>query len=212
MHTKDFAAVLSSWIRLPVTDISSVIRLMGRADLLGDPGTQITFDNAARCLVGLMVASMGREFDLSQRIRDTCEMSMEGPSGLDPLDLLPRAIFSKAVGQTIGMRSHNGYIDFSETLAATMMRLRSNLGTTEIERITISTWGSDVVGSIDFSTKAAPSTQETFPDTVTGRAIFPYTKGGAINPRTGILREVSINKATLHGIAFLMDAQATLSH
>jgi hypothetical protein len=194
MDFRDFSSVLASWTRLDVGYVRFVMSELRRAGLVPHQRGPVTFAGAARALTGLLAAGAEGRTGLAARARETCSLALEGPRDADPLDTLPRAPFSRLVGATLGQRSRNGYVDFSEALAAAMSRLRENLGGTVLERVSLRIGGTDPVGLIEARDGD-------------GLYVFPFTRGGEIVPRTGLVREVSIDRATLHGVAFLMDAE-----
>ena len=195
MRSHEYATVLAAWLRLPKPLVDAALAAARRAGAMPGLRGRVGPDEAAAGLVGVMVASLGAGPGLADRVASACAMSLEAPPKVDPLDVMPREAFCRMVGKTAGALSANGYLTLAETLGTAFARHEENLGTVDLDRIVMRLHGSSAVACV---CAASPS----------GPCAWTFTREGAVAPRAGLLREVSVGAGTLSGIAFVLSADA----
>lgn len=189
-----YTLILSSWLRLPADDVGRVLAASAKAGLLPRAAAQLCPGHAAAGLVAVMLAAtQGGAGGVGAAAAEACGMSLEGEAGTDPLDGMARGAFCRLVGASLGTVSANGYLNFAEALGAALSRHRINVGEVELDGVGLQMHGTDPVGYI--RVVAGGAAHE-----------FRFTPGGVPTEAAGLRREVSVGRAALAGIAFVLDA------
>ena len=197
MDTKEFSLLLSSWLRLPQAETAAALRSMREAGGLPGADEALTPDQAAAGAVGLMLTMLdGGSRGDGERCRAMAAMVLEGERGTDPLDAMDRPSFNMLVGASLGPRSINGYKNFAETIGAAMSKHRTNVGTVELDRVTLRFDGAEPVGIVE--ARVAYGAVHA----------FRFTPGGMPSPGGGMLREASIGRGALAGLSFVLDGDS----
>jgi hypothetical protein len=195
MNARDYASILSAWTRLPREEISESLAAARKDRLVPALGAVLSPSDAARgLLVTMACAARGRVHDAGFLAR-LCALELEASAGTDPLEGSAKSAFNRLVGGTASSVSENGYPPLDQSLASALGRHETNLGRIELRRMILRWHGDGVLAILETDGEDGPRT-------------WTFSTRGAVVERTGLQTEVSADRATLSGIAFVLSADA----
>lgn len=194
MHKNDIYIILSSWLRISQDKVKKTIMKLYKTGILKK---KEFFNGLDVSIILLSILADSITYSSNINFNDLIHLELEGDIDKNPLDNLPRKPFSTLVKTTGSLITKNNFLSLTETLEKSFFQQMDNIKIVEVEYLKLNIYGETIEGIIGIK----------YNDDIYE---YPYTIGGKIIERKGLIQSSYVDKATINGIGWILNSNKTL--